>query len=343
MLYILFSISRYSQVSKERLSNACLEISNVQNLLLDTVHTAQENLFKTLSIILTVLKTGIVFFLNMYRSTFRCFLTLAVHSLFSVLTGIAAPLQNAAQTLGGFFSGSNKPTVNWTDELKKVQTQMDHWMEDDWVGHLISKPFDDIQHQLNQSLSAWKPSVQPDFRCDMSEIDFLQEKANYRIYILLGVLVTIWIIFIIYGLYSIQKNRADLPEKRPNRNNLLIFMSHPGVVYCLVVGLLGVILLNLLDSFRFIWIQDVQELKTWVSHTEKDFNEHAFGLIKQVALGLNYTLGSVTNNVQSSLRSTLNDTLLQQLMEGLFQCLMSNKIENIEHGLTWIVSSSHPF
>ncbi|CAO3690773.1 unnamed protein product [Rhizopus stolonifer] len=341
MIYILFSISRYAQVSKERLSNACLEISNIQNLLLDTIHTTQENLFKTLSIILTVLKTGIVFFLNMYKSTFRCFLVLAIHSLLSVLTDIAAPLQDAAQILGSFFSGSNKPTANWTEELKKVQAQMDHWMEDDWEGHLISKPFDDIQHQLNQSLSVWKPSIQPDFRCDMSEIDLLQEKANHRIYILLGALVSIWIIFIIYSLYSIRKNRADLSEKRPYRNNLLIFMSHPGVVYCLVVGLLGVILLNLLESFRFIWVQDVQELKAWVSQTEKDLNEHAVGLIRQVALGLNHTLGSVTYNVQSSLGSILNDNIFQQPLEGLFQCLVGNKIENIEHGLTWIASRAY--
>jgi prophage DNA circulation protein len=80
------------------------------------------------------------------------------------------------------------------------------------------------------------------------------------------------------------------------------------------------------------------EMNQWIQATELDLNNHAFGMIKDSAITINDTLTNVVNQVQDLIQTVLGGTLLETPAKELTQCLLLTKIENIEQGLTWIVS-----
>ncbi|KAL9558755.1 hypothetical protein MBANPS3_000741 [Mucor bainieri] len=157
-------------------------------------------------------------------------------------------------------------------------------------------------------------------------------------------------------------------QKRKQRlHQLFHFMCHPIVVYCLVVGVAGLCM-----TYGLAWLiesksqQAYAEFATktqawtanataewtnatsrqfasingWLNETELDLNNHAFGIIKDSAMAVNDTLASVVEQIHTLIQTVLGGTLLETPARELTQCLLLTKIENIEQGLTWIVSSN---
>lgn len=157
-------------------------------------------------------------------------------------------------------------------------------------------------------------------------------------------------------------------QKRKQRlHQLLHFMSHPIAVYCLVVGVAGVCM-----TWGLAWLMESKSqqvyaafantthawtanataewtnaasrqftsINGWLDQTELDLNNHAFGIIKESAMTINSTLSNVVDQIHTLIQTVLGGTLLETPAKELTQCLLLTKIENIEQGLTWIVSSS---
>jgi hypothetical protein len=146
---------------------------------------------------------------------------------------------------------------------------------------------------------------------------------------------------------------------------LVHYMSHPMVVYCLLAGAGGLMITIMaqwfveqktmtlysdLDHQIDVWttmttrqwklhaLDQFQAANQWIDETETDLNQKAFGVVKSTAFTLNDTLSAVVNQIQTSIDHVLGGTIFETPAKDVIQCLLLTKIENIESGLTWIVS-----
>lgn len=146
-------------------------------------------------------------------------------------------------------------------------------------------------------------------------------------------------------------------QKRNTRLHRFIhFINHPMVVYCGLFGIGGLCLTFLVGylletkvngvfdaaidglTMNTTATQQLHELNEWVNKAELGLNQHVFGIIKSFAVTINDTLANVVNEIQNFIHSVLGGTLLETPVQGLTECLIINKIESVEQGLTWIAS-----
>lgn len=236
----------------------------------------------------------------------------------------------------------------------------------------------------------------------LSAINQVEHELTYFIYIALGVLVGLVVVCTVVNLVAIRLRHHQVAQarslclrqhqtekhaaiqdvldryiwitttimlswqKRKQRlHQLFHFMSHPIVVYCLVVGVAGVCMAHglawLIESktqqvyAEFAaktqaWTVDATaqwtntashqftSINGWLNETELDLNNHAFSVIKSSAMAVNDTLSNVVDQIHTLIQTVLGGTLLETPAKELTQCLLLTKIENIEQGLTWIVS-----
>lgn len=152
------------------------------------------------------------------------------------------------------------------------------------------------------------------------------------------------------------------------------FLTHRYAIYCLLIGASGILacylLLLVLDHFLDglatgfyarlqSWIDEnvaaaavevtnstnvkITQVNMWIGDIEQDLNQHAFGTVQQAATAVNQTLASAVDHVSAFIQSTLGGSVLEQPARDVINCLLLNKIENMEHGLTWIVSVQFVF
>ncbi|RCH89375.1 plasma membrane fusion protein prm1, partial [Rhizopus stolonifer] len=151
-------------------------------------------------------------------------------------------------------------------------------------------------------------------------------------------------------------------------NRLLMFMNHPVSVYCLLVGLCGLIMtwllawlltsksqqaylefqdqvqqwtLNTTSRWSTETQQQIDSMNTWINQTEHNLNNDAFGVIRYSAIALNGTLSNVVNQIQGIIHTVLGGTILEASAQQLAHCLLINKIEHVEQGLTWIIENTY--
>ncbi|KAK4516902.1 uncharacterized protein ATC70_000229 [Mucor velutinosus] len=436
LIYLLNYTSTHLNASRSRLETVCDSINtsseqiyNAPSILLQasihSVYTAKDNIHRNLSTAVNVIENVVVWLISLYKSTYRCLLGLAVRSILSVVTQIARPIQKVAQGVTSFLhlDESTLHTAGWTESLNTTQHKIEAWFKDDnaVIRSWVDTPFNALQGQLNATFDAWQPPLMTNITtavttakfqqqpCQsdqlLSAINHVEHELTYFIYITLGALVGLVVVFTIVNLvaircrhhqvaqarslflslYQTDKNAAIqdlldryiwttftivLPwQKRKQRlHQLFHFMSHPIVVYCLVVGVAGVCMTYglawLIESkSQQVYAEFVTKLQAWtvnataewtstashqfasingwLNETESDLNSHAFGIIKSSALTINDTLSNVVEQIHTLIQTVLGGTLLETPAKELTQCLLLTKIENIEQGLTWIAGHSY--
>ncbi|CEP09641.1 hypothetical protein [Parasitella parasitica] len=428
LLTVLHFISTHVNASRSRIETVCESINtkseqifNAPQILLqasvNSVFTAKDNIHRSLSTAIDVFENILVWLISMYKSTFRCLLSLAVHSVLSIVMLITKPLQKVAEGVTSILhldDGSGQ-AMDWTQSLNKTQMQIDEWFKNDdaIVRQWIDKPFSKLQGQLNSTFDSWHPPAlnlahtnssqpcQPDPL--MTAIDVVEHGLKFFVYIVIGVLVGLILVCTIVNVVAIRVRHRQIArarsiylafdekphdkreemdryvwtlsstmlswQKRKNKvHQLLHFMSHPMVVYCLVVGTAGLIMTYglawlvetkshaLFDEFANKteeWAKNAtaqwtgavthqfENINTWIGQAESDLNEHAFGVIRSSAIAVNDTLGIVVKEIHNLIQSALGGTPLEQPAQEVIQCLLLNKIESIEQGLTWIAGHSN--
>ncbi|KAG0786344.1 hypothetical protein G6F62_005949 [Rhizopus arrhizus] len=233
---VLSRLSHDADASKARIENACSTLDSISSQLFNAPHvllvatqssiqTTKENVHRTLSAALTVIKTALVWFIQLYKSTFRCLLGLAVHTLLSLLTQVAGPIQKATENIASVLTGSNHFLGNWTQGLQGVSDRLDHWIqnEDDWVQRMVSMPLDVIQKELNQSLGDWEPAPAPVLGenrtvCDTvaleDAIDRMYSQATSSIGWMMGLLVLCLALSIALQAYSVKRKHQAIQTAR---------------------------------------------------------------------------------------------------------------------------------
>lgn len=439
LIYLLNYISTRINYSRSRLETVCgslntisEQIYNAPSILLqasmNSVNTAKENIHRNLSTAIDVVENVTVWLVSMYKSTYRCLLGLAIRSIFLVVTRIAGPIQQVAESVTSFLHIGESSTIplDWTQSLNNTQARVDEWFrkEDETIRLWVGKPFNLLQTQLNTTFDSWKPPSmnktlitnnssntfqlleQQPCQSDqlLSAINQVEQDITYFIYILIGVLVglvatctVVNLIVIHFRHHQVAQARAlfikvsqtdiiqstqDLLDKyiwtilttmlpwqkrRQKLHQLLHFMSHHIIVYCLVVGIAGLCM-----TYGLSWLIETKSqeiyaefaaktqewttnataewtstasnqfssINEWLNKTELDLNDHAFGIIKSSAIAINDTLTNVVDQIHSLIQTVLGGTLFEAPAKELTQCLLLTRIENIEQGLTWIVSIS---
>ncbi|KAI8359979.1 hypothetical protein BD560DRAFT_474242 [Blakeslea trispora] len=144
---------------------------------------------------------------------------------------------------------------------------------------------------------------------------------------------------------------------------ILSILLHPGSLCCLFVGLCGILLVQFLcwlliakgqqahDAFNdqaHQWVlgvtsewsisatNQINEINTWINQTEHHLNKDMLGVFQNSAVALNGTLSQVVDQIDGLISGVLGGTILQTSAQQLAKCLLVNKIEHIEAGLTWI-------
>lgn len=236
----------------------------------------------------------------------------------------------------------------------------------------------------------------------LSAINQVEYELTYFIYIIIGVLVALVILCTVINLIVIRfrhhqvaqaramflrlyrndsiQNKQELldryiwatstimlswQKRKQKLHQLFHFMSHPIVVYCIVVGTAGLFMtyglawlietksqhiyteftaktqewtMNATTEWTNTATNQFSSINEWLNETELDLNDHAFGIIKSSAITINDTLTNVVDQIHSLIQTVLGGTLLETPAKELTQCLLLTRIENIEQGLTWIVS-----
>lgn len=428
LFYILSCLSSTINTYRSRVNTMCDTLTSLSSQLYNkpqTLITASMNAIQTVKdgvqmfmlIAIAVVKACVIWFIQMYKSTYRCLLGLAIHIVLSVLIKIAGPLQKISQDIASLFTGSSSPLGDWTGALQSVQDNLDRWSNDgdDLIQKVIESPLNMIESQLNQTIGSWEPapfnltSFQGPEICDTSELltalDDMEYKLGYFIKWIIGLVFILLAVFIFIRVSLIRFQHRRLVELRSSlhtalckdgekqadgdellrlyeqaasvrllvatqaidykpRHRFTQFMSHPTALCCLIAGVLGVLLINVLiwalenksrqlmqvffdQSSSWItnamstWIatvnDQVQNMDSWINQAEKDINEKTLGVIKNLALQANNALAGTVQDIQQVIQKVFSGTLLEEPAQGLVKCLVINRIDTVETGLAWIV------
>ncbi|GAA5815223.1 hypothetical protein MFLAVUS_008729 [Mucor flavus] len=420
LLYILSHLTEYMQASRSRLGTVCDSINttseqifNAPSILLNTTMksmlTSKENIHRNLLAVVSILESCIIWLVRMYKSTYRCLLGLALHTVLSLVTQIAEPLQKAAQGITSLITGGNFVSGDWTQSLTNTQTKIDDWFKNDHdiIQEIINKPFQLLQTQINDTLSEWQPptyqltSLQPQEQtCNtvslLKSLNHAEKELSNYIIVFIVILLGSLLVCILLNIWMIRFRHKQVAQMRAHilrlfRTSpigkeegpvllgndtstttdlfpcrLFYFISRPIAVYCFFVGTIGLIttfsLVHILETksqalyqqftvetqqwaldassqWTDYAVNEYQNINYWIAETELNLNQHAFGVIKNTAITINDTLGNVVDQVQNLIHTVLGGTLLEEPAKDLTHCLLLTKIENIEKGLTWVVST----
>ncbi|KAF8944673.1 plasma membrane fusion protein prm1 [Haplosporangium gracile] len=145
------------------------------------------------------------------------------------------------------------------------------------------------------------------------------------------------------------------------------YVSHPPAIVCLFIGLLGLVLtigkIALIEymrqNYRTIFAPAITDLSeiiissvqgamqtasvTFSTETnsalavvEADLNETVFSEIVRAAVDLNNALVQVQATLVEGVRTVFGESIFAKFVGAVLQCLLFNKLEVIERGLSWM-------
>ncbi|KAI9246641.1 hypothetical protein EDC94DRAFT_571055 [Helicostylum pulchrum] len=238
LLYILSHLTEYMQASRSRLETVCDSINttseqifNTPSILLNatmkSMLTSKENIHRNLLAVVSILESCIAWLVQTYKSTYRCLLGLALHTVLSLVTQIADPLQKAAQGITSFITGGNFVSGDWTQSLTNTQIKIDDWFKNDHdiIQEIINKPFQLLQTQINDTLSEWQPPTYQLTNLQLQEqtcntVSLLEslnnvenELSNYII-VLIGILLGSLLVCILLNIWMIRFRQKQVAQMR---------------------------------------------------------------------------------------------------------------------------------
>lgn len=150
------------------------------------------------------------------------------------------------------------------------------------------------------------------------------------------------------------------------------YVTHPPAVVCLFIGLLGLVLTfgqiavieHMRQNYRTILAPSIRDLSTTIfnsvqgamqtasvafstetnsalSVVETDLNEAVFSEIIRAAAELNNALVQVQTTLTEGVRKAFGDSIFAKFVGAVLQCLLLNKLEAIERGLSWVRENAH--
>jgi hypothetical protein len=176
-----------------------------------------------------------------------------------------------------------------------------------------------------------------------------------------------WYIMSLLGISPLR------PRRSVSLSWLVDYISQPTAFFALAYGLSGIIFtslaINLVEGIRddavdaFSTAVDdligntihnlsyalvdvatsvVNNTNAAIDTLEYGVNQDALGWVNTTAYILNSTLNQVSSDITGVMSDIFGGTVLENAAQALVNCLLLNKIQSIEQGLTWLVSDSGP-
>ncbi|KAK5821147.1 hypothetical protein F5H01DRAFT_365524 [Linnemannia elongata] len=145
------------------------------------------------------------------------------------------------------------------------------------------------------------------------------------------------------------------------------YVAHPPAIVCLFIGLLGLMLTfgqiafieHMRQNYRLILAPAITDLSTTVfnsvqgamqtasvtfstetnsalSVVETDLNEAVFSEIIRAAADLNNALVQVQTTLTDGVQTAFGDSIFAKFVGAVLRCLLFNKLESVERGLSWV-------
>ncbi|ORZ10416.1 hypothetical protein BCR42DRAFT_494452 [Absidia repens] len=214
-------------------------LQTIQNSILDHLRRAMIEL-------VTVLQAVVLWFVDVYKSTYRCLIAFAINTALAIFTKIAAPLQKATEAImngidhatdaiGRLFhlpDISPLPThlSNWTSSMEDTQRKVNQWTNGtDQLHQWLSIPFDVLKQQINGSFVNQNNSISnvtstttslssPNTYCDATRlIEDLQDahaKVKTSLNVIIGVLVAAIVLCAVCRVFFIRYRHQYLHRLR---------------------------------------------------------------------------------------------------------------------------------
>jgi hypothetical protein len=96
---------------------------------------------------------------------------------------------------------------------------------------------------------------------------------------------------------------------------------------------------NLTASLKNTADQVVNNTNAAILDLENIVNYNALGWVNTTTSLLNNTLNQITFDIDMAVSTIFGGSILEDAAQGLLDCIILNKIQSIEKGLTWLVSS----
>lgn len=176
-----------------------------------------------------------------------------------------------------------------------------------------------------------------------------------------------WYIMSLLGISPLR------PRRSVSLSWLVDYISQPAALFALAYGLSGIIFTSLaiklvedirddaIDAFTTavddligdtvhnlsyalvdVATSVVNNTNAAIDTLEYGVNQDALGWVNITAYILNSTLNQVSSDVTGVMSDIFGGTVLENAAQALVNCLLLNKIQSIEQGLTWLVSESRP-
>lgn len=161
------------------------------------------------------------------------------------------------------------------------------------------------------------------------------------------------------------------PRRWVSLSWLIDYVSQPAALFALAYGLSGVIFtslaIKLVETIRddavnifSVAVDDlignsvhnlsyalttvatsvVSDTNAAIDTLEYGVNQDALGWVNTTTTILNSTLNQVSSDLTAVVTDIFGGTVLEHAAQGLVNCLLLNKLQSIEHGLTWLASSA---
>lgn len=144
------------------------------------------------------------------------------------------------------------------------------------------------------------------------------------------------------------------------------YLSRPPVATFLLIGIAGLILSGMEYAVLKLMISGADEIKkiagsttnnlksnlnnmtdSWETTTnnqingiETDINQNMLGWLYNGSLQLNNTLNTLMDSIDGEITDIFNNTFLMKPLQAAVQCVIGNKVDTVEEGLTWVHNKS---
>lgn len=336
-------------------------------------HSLVEHLRKAMVGTVSVVQAVVLWCVDIYKSTYRCLIAFAIHSLMGVFTWLAAPIQAATeavlttldQAADALFdthpSLIPKRLANWTHSIEEAQVKVSQWTNGtSQIQQWLSIPFESLKQHINVTLTGPVNDNATLFTASnvtycnptpvVDDLHSVHAKIRFTLNVIIGILLGAIFLCTVATLVYLRYHGCVDCRFRPVQRWYRLTQFH-AMRFCLGLSIVGLVTtyslihgipssasMRTLDMTPHIFGSHWEATNLWIAQSEATINDQLFASIRAFAVPINNTLESVIQHLSDLITETVGDTLLEEPAKEVLNCLILNKLDTLQNGVEWIVS-----
>ncbi|KAI8329977.1 hypothetical protein BC941DRAFT_506499 [Chlamydoabsidia padenii] len=360
---MLYHLSQTTETHMERLcAQVNASINNIPVLFQQHLQRIHQSIVRQLGQammgIVSIIHVALLWFVDMYKSTYRCLIVFAIQSLLGVLTRLTAPIQAVADsvltTINDTLFDHDHPIFthlsNWTQSMEETQIRLNQWTNGtDPMNEWLSGPFDALKQHINATFSNQHVSTMDIVNnntttyCDpipvIEEVRTVYAKIIFSLNIAMGVLFGALILCMLANLVRLRYHHHHHHQSsvQPTKTCLGVAVVGLCTHYYLLLFATHVITTTtgIQRQQSILWNTTNQ----WIAQSETMINDQLFASVRAFAVPISSTLDSVINHLSDLIKDTVGGTLMETPAKQVLDCLVLNKLDTLQDGVKWIIDS----